>query len=106
MVTQTALRLNLSCKAVTFCREYKIDISFTEVYNFFASVIKVMCPLIAIIKEKSMAVCSFLSHESIYDADVEDRLQTAADQVVNENESVEFLLNYKCESIDRRRINC
>lgn len=53
-----------------------------------------------------MAVCSFLSHESIYDADVEDRLQTAADQVVNENESVEFLLNYKCESIDRRRINC
>lgn len=42
-----------------------------------------------------MAVCSFLSHESIYDADIEDRLQAAADQVVNENESVEFLLNNK-----------
>lgn len=42
-----------------------------------------------------MAVCSFLGHRDIYDADIVDRLQAAAEQIINENDTVEFLL-YQC----------
>lgn len=42
-----------------------------------------------------MAVCSFLGHRDIYDTDIEDRLQTAIERIVNENEAVEFLLYHR-----------
>ena len=41
-----------------------------------------------------MAICSFLGHEDVYDADIEARLQAAVNQVVAENDTVEFLLNF------------
>ena len=40
-----------------------------------------------------MAVCSFLGHWSVYDADIEYRLQAAVDEVVRQNESVDFWLH-------------
>ncbi len=40
-----------------------------------------------------MAVCSFLGHWGVYDADIESRLQTAVDEVVSQNESVDFWLH-------------
>lgn len=39
-----------------------------------------------------MAVCSFIGHGDVYDADMELRLQAAIEQVLSENEAVEFLL--------------
>ena len=39
-----------------------------------------------------MAVCTFLGHRDVYDADIECRLQTAVDMVASENETVEFWL--------------
>ena len=60
-----------------------------------------------------MAVCSFLGHWDIYDADIENRLQAAVDKVVNRNESVEFWLyphgeffNYCLLAVLRARTRC
>ena len=39
-----------------------------------------------------MAVCTFLGHQNVYDADIECRLQTAVNMVASENETVEFWL--------------
>lgn len=39
-----------------------------------------------------MAVCSFLGHRHIYGHDVQLRLQAAVNHLVEENDSVEFLL--------------
>lgn len=39
-----------------------------------------------------MAVCSFLGHRDIYDPDIRDRLQAAAERIAAGNQSVEFLL--------------
>ena len=39
-----------------------------------------------------MTVCSFLGHQDVFDADIEIRLQAAVDEVVRENETVEFWL--------------
>lgn len=39
-----------------------------------------------------MAVCSFIGHGDVYDADMESRLQSAIEQVLSENEPVEFLM--------------
>ena len=38
-----------------------------------------------------MAVCSFIGHNKVYDVDMDARLQAAVEQVVSENETVEFL---------------
>lgn len=40
-----------------------------------------------------MAVCSFLGHWNVYDADIEYRLQAAVDEVMRQNESVDFWLH-------------
>lgn len=40
-----------------------------------------------------MAICSFLGHRELYDVDIEGRLQAAVDQIVAENDTVEFLLH-------------
>lgn len=39
-----------------------------------------------------MAVCSFIGHADVYDADIEYRLQRAVEDVVNKNETVDFCL--------------
>lgn len=39
-----------------------------------------------------MAVCSFIGHEEVYDADIESRVQLAIDQIVESHDSVEFLI--------------
>ena len=44
-----------------------------------------------------MAVCSFLGHWSVYDADIDNRLQAAVDEVVSQNESVDFWLHPRGE---------
>lgn len=39
-----------------------------------------------------MAVCSFIGHREIFDADIESKLQTAVDTLVKEYESIEFMI--------------
>ena len=41
---------------------------------------------------KPAAVCSFIGHRDIYDADIESRLQAAVDTLVKEYESIEFMI--------------
>ena len=44
-------------------------------------------------KEKQpIAVCSFIGHEEVYDADLEHRLQTVVEQIIEYHETVEFLI--------------
>lgn len=42
-----------------------------------------------------MAVCSFIGHREVYDADILNRLQAAVNQIVEENDSVEFMIYYQ-----------
>lgn len=39
-----------------------------------------------------MITCSFLGHRDVYGADIDIRLQAAVDQIVDKNESVDFVL--------------
>lgn len=39
-----------------------------------------------------MAICSFFGHKDVYDADIDTMLQSAVEKVVEENETVEFLV--------------
>lgn len=39
-----------------------------------------------------MAVCSFIGHEEVYDADIGSRVQLAINQIVENQDSVEFLI--------------
>ena len=43
-----------------------------------------------------MAVCSFIGHRDVYDADIISRMQAAIDQLTAESETVEFLV-YTCD---------
>ena len=39
-----------------------------------------------------MAICSFFGHNDVYDPDIDNMLQSAVEKVVDENETVEFLV--------------
>lgn len=50
-----------------------------------------------------MDVCSFLGHRKVYDVNIDDALQEAAHQVVEEHGTVEFLI-YQCGNFYSRRL--
>ena len=39
-----------------------------------------------------MAICLFFGHDDVYDPDIDNMLQSAVEKVVDENETVEFLV--------------